>query len=91
MYAEPGTITGGSWIADTDQLVSYARAEPYTADKSPVVYAASKVVAEKACFEFVDREKPGFVLNTVVHGFAHGDVYDPRLISSSNGAVLGHA
>ncbi|KAL8296011.1 hypothetical protein RB600_001480 [Gaeumannomyces tritici] len=30
-----------------------------------IVYAASKVLAEKAAWKFVDEERPGFVFNTV--------------------------
>lgn len=85
----PGTITGSSWRANADELIAYAWREPYTPDKSPIVYTASKILAERACWEFVEREKPGFVLNIVIPGFSIGQVIDPRMISSSNRAVNG--
>ncbi len=86
---EPGVIRGTSWRSDADGLIAHAWAEPYTPDKSPIVYVASKICAERACWEFVEQEKPGFVLNSVVSGFNIGDVIHPQLISSSNGVVLG--
>jgi nucleoside-diphosphate-sugar epimerase len=87
--SEPGIINGSSWNPKADGLIAYAWAEPYTPDKSPAVYAASKISAERACWDFVAREKPGFVLNTVVPGFAIGWSLDPKTISSSNSVVLG--
>ncbi|KAF2111063.1 hypothetical protein BDV96DRAFT_500170 [Lophiotrema nucula] len=42
-----------------------------------VVYAASKAVAEKAVWKFVEEEKPGFVVNSVVPNATFGAPIDP--------------
>jgi nucleoside-diphosphate-sugar epimerase len=81
---EPGTISGSSWRPDADDLIALAWAEPHIVEKGPVVYLASKVCAERACWEFVKRESPGFVFNSVLPGFNVGEVIHPQLISSSN-------
>lgn len=86
---EPGTITSSSWAPNADELIGYAWAEPYTPDKAGIVYVANKVLEERACWEFVDREKPNFIFNSVIPGFTIGEVIHLKLISSSNGAVLG--
>ncbi|KAH8900776.1 NAD(P)-binding protein [Thozetella sp. PMI_491] len=87
--AKPGLVTSSSWDPDADDIVAKAWAEPHVPEKATLVYYASKISEERACWEFVQREKPGFVLNTVVAGLIVGDNLHPKLISSSNGAVLG--
>lgn len=37
--------------------------------KGYIVYAASKVEAERAAWKFVEAQKPGFVLNTIIPNF----------------------
>ncbi|KAI3318984.1 NAD(P)-binding protein [Xylariaceae sp. AK1471] len=87
--SEPGVIDSSSWNPKADDLIAYAWAEPYTTDKSGAIYVACKISAERTCWDFVKREKPNFVLNTVVPGFTIGGSIDPRMITSSNAAVLG--
>lgn len=86
---EPGTITGSSWRSDADKIIEHAWAEPHTPEKVFVVYQANKILEERACWEFVKQEKPNFVFNTIVPSFTVGEVLHPKLISSSNGTVLG--
>ncbi|KAH8892860.1 NAD(P)-binding protein [Thozetella sp. PMI_491] len=86
---EPGVINGKSWNPNADGIVSYAWAEPHTEDKAAAIYVASKISAERACWEFMEEEKPGFVLNTVIPGLNIGEVLHPELLSSSNQVVHG--
>ncbi|KAI8628125.1 NAD(P)-binding protein [Xylariaceae sp. FL1651] len=87
--SEPGVINGSSWQPRADEVIAHAWAEPYTPDKARSVYVAGKISAERACWDFVKREKPSFVLNTVVPGFVIGESIHPKLVSSSNSAILG--
>lgn len=82
-------VNGSSWVAGADEIIANAWAAPYTPEKAPIVYTASKICEERACWEFVEREKPGFVLNSVVPGFAIGKVMHPKLLSTSNQMTLG--
>ena len=43
-------------------------------DQQFQVYAASKVASERAIASFVEREKPGFVVNTILPGYDFGRV-----------------
>jgi nucleoside-diphosphate-sugar epimerase len=49
-------------------------------------YAASKTAGERAAWEFVKREKPGFVLNTVLPNFNMG-----RALEGVNPGITGSA
>jgi nucleoside-diphosphate-sugar epimerase len=86
---EPGTITGSSWAADADSLIAEAWAGPSTADKGPLVYVASKISTERAAWDFIKQERPGFVFNSVIPGLVFGNVIHPKLVSSSQLVVLG--
>jgi len=50
---------------------------PYEMDRWLNVYAASKVAAEKAAWKFMEEEKPGFVLNTILPAANFGKVLFP--------------
>jgi nucleoside-diphosphate-sugar epimerase len=60
---------------------------PYNQDRMWIVYAASKLQSEQACFDFVKEKKPGFVLNTVLPNYAMGEILDPRQRGSSGGLI----
>ncbi len=56
-------------------------------EKAVQVYAASKVEGEKACWDFVEKEKPGFVFNSVLPYTVWGEILDPRQSASSAGWI----
>ena len=51
------------------------------------VYAASKVEGEKAGWDFVEKERPGFVFNSVLPYTVWGEILDPRQSASSAGWI----
>jgi nucleoside-diphosphate-sugar epimerase len=51
------------------------------------VYSASKVEGERAAWEFMETEKPHFVLNTVCPNFNTGEILDKRQRGSSAGYI----
>lgn len=53
------------------------------------IYSASKIAAERAAWEFMQKEKPNFELNTICPNFSIGEVIDKRLVSSSAAVVKG--
>lgn len=55
--------------------------------KGLITYCASKVLAEKACWEFIRQEKPHFTLNSVVPNFNTGPSIYPTQSASSSGLV----
>lgn len=52
------------------------------------VYSASKTEAEKACWKFVEEEKPSFELSTVLPNTNFGPVFD-KAMPASTGAWAG--
>lgn len=52
------------------------------------VYAASKVLGEKAAWKFVQEEKPGFVLNTILPNYNLGPILDPANQTGSSGSSV---
>ncbi|KAH8660180.1 hypothetical protein BX600DRAFT_482182 [Xylariales sp. PMI_506] len=68
LTSEIGEINSTSWHPDADGIISLVWTEPYTEDRAPVVYMASKICTERECWEFMEKEKPGFALNVVVLG-----------------------
>ncbi|KAK8071139.1 NAD(P)-binding Rossmann-fold containing protein [Apiospora hydei] len=77
---------------DQDQDVSSSTTEDNSSPtmKSLLVYAASKIEAERACWAFMSEGDPKhFVLNTVVPMTCLGAFVHPRLVSSMNGMLLG--
>ena len=51
------------------------------------VYSASKIEGERAAWEFMETEKPHFVLNTVCPNFNIGEILDKRQGGSSAGFI----
>lgn len=85
----PLTVTQDTWNDFAVEMVTdpsrYATL-PNEA-KGPTTYCASKVLAEKACFEFLDKEKPHFTLNSVVPNFNTGPTIHPTQPASSSGGI----
>ncbi|PYI24775.1 flavonol reductase [Aspergillus violaceofuscus CBS 115571] len=65
-YWPEHTYTEADWNPET-----YEQAK--TAD-GPTAYCASKALAEKAAWEFVEREKPNFTLSTICPPMIYGPV-----------------
>jgi nucleoside-diphosphate-sugar epimerase len=57
---------------------------PYTLERSPIVYAAGKVTAEQALWKFVKKQKPNFVVNSILPNMNWGAVLDPSQPASSS-------
>lgn len=51
------------------------------------IYSASKVEGERAAWDFMEKEKPHFVLNTVCPNFNIGEILDKRQPGSSSGYI----
>ncbi|PHH81424.1 hypothetical protein CDD82_814 [Ophiocordyceps australis] len=58
---------------------------PYTEHRRLAVYAASKTLAEKACWDFMHSEKPAFVLNTVLPNCNIGKILSKHQPASTGG------
>lgn len=68
-----------------EAVVHLAYAPPYTPDRIMVVYAASKVAAEKAVWKFAEEKRPGFNARVVVpSGIAGEPLNDKHVTSMSN-------
>ncbi|EEA26843.1 hypothetical protein TMatcc_004869 [Talaromyces marneffei ATCC 18224] len=75
-------LTADTW---NDEAVSQAWAPPpYERSRAWPVYAASKTLAEKAVWEFVNEKHPKFTVNTVVPAAVFGECL------SKTHAELGH-
>ncbi|KAK7911042.1 hypothetical protein PG985_013523 [Apiospora marii] len=89
--SEPIEITPSSWAPDS--IIAAARSGPESGlsemERGMAVYAASKLLAERACWDFVRERQPGFAFNAVVAYTNLGAFVHPRLVSSFNGLVLG--
>ena len=55
--------------------------------KAIQVYSASKVEGEKAAWDFMEKEKPGFTFNSVLPWSVWGEIFDPRQSASSAGFI----
>lgn len=53
-----------------------------------LVYAASKTAAERAAWAFMEKNKPPFVLNTVLPNFNLGTQLEGANVSPTQGAIL---
>ncbi|KAF2162618.1 hypothetical protein M409DRAFT_26860 [Zasmidium cellare ATCC 36951] len=83
------TVTQNTWNDTAVTLVTdpaQFAAVPDNA-KGLITYCASKVLAEKACWEFVRQEKRHFTLNSVVPNFNTGPSIYPTQPASSSGYV----
>ncbi|KAL8397358.1 hypothetical protein RB594_004176 [Gaeumannomyces avenae] len=80
------TINQASW---NEEAVGEAYSPPpHGPEHGFVVYQASKVLAEKAAWKFVEEEKPGFVFNTVHPVTVFGPLYTKSHASSSAGWLM---
>ncbi|PKS08375.1 hypothetical protein jhhlp_005319, partial [Lomentospora prolificans] len=63
--------------------------DPATPDdfKFYAVYAASKTQGEKAAWEWIKKNKPNFVFNTVLPSFNTGEILHPEIQGSTMGWV----
>jgi nucleoside-diphosphate-sugar epimerase len=84
-------ITASSWAPDSVIESAWAIQDSGLPEeqKGLLVYAASKTLAERACWDFVRERNPHFILNTVVPFTNLGAFVHPKLVSSFNGMVLG--
>jgi nucleoside-diphosphate-sugar epimerase len=74
------SIDENTW---NEESTREAWAEPHAPEKAYVVYGASKAEAEKAAWQFVAEEKPGFVFNTVCPETLFGEIILPPGSTSS--------
>ncbi|KAF2172123.1 hypothetical protein M409DRAFT_62921 [Zasmidium cellare ATCC 36951] len=83
---KPITVTQDTWNDEAVRLVQDPTLFATLPDpvKSVTTYCASKTLAEKACFEFVEQEKPHFVLNTVAPNMNIGPTIHPTQPASSS-------
>ncbi|EMC96944.1 hypothetical protein BAUCODRAFT_433600 [Baudoinia panamericana UAMH 10762] len=86
--AQEGHITPASWLPD--DVIDMAWSKPYGGmEKSGAIYTASKILGERACWDFVRDNKPHFEFNSIVPNAHIGAFIHPKLISSVNGMILG--
>jgi nucleoside-diphosphate-sugar epimerase len=72
---EPKHVDSTSW---NDDVLSEAwAAPPYEASRAYTVYAASKVACERAAWNFMRDEQPGFTFNTVLPNYTSGIILQP--------------
>lgn len=84
--AEPGHIDSSTWAPE--DIIEKAWSEPRGPQNGPNVYRASKILSERACWDFVRERKPQFTLNTIVPMTQIGEFVHPQLISSMNMVFL---
>ena len=76
-------IDVSSWN-DADVEAAWAP-PPYNDDRKLAVYAASKTLAEKECWRFMQEEKPAFVLNAVLPNCNIGRILSKEQPASTGG------
>lgn len=78
-----------TWNEESIAVVEAAQ-PPYPPWLAFHVYAASKALAEKAAWKFVEEKKPGFVLNAVLPAAVFGGSLDPvgQGFASTSGYVV---
>jgi nucleoside-diphosphate-sugar epimerase len=62
---------------------------PYEASRYQIMYKASKAQQEQAVWEFVEKEKPPFAVNTILPSFVTGKVFSKQQNPSSTLCVQG--
>lgn len=72
-----------------DAIKQAYAAPPHPDSQAFAVYAASKALAEKAMWEFVEKEKPSFVANAVLPNFTMGPTLHDSLRSSTHNWLRG--
>lgn len=85
----PLTVTQDTWNDFAVEIATDPSKHASLPDeaKGVVTYCASKVLAEKACFEFVEKEKPCFTLNSVVPNMNLGPTIHLKQPASSSGSL----
>ncbi|KAI5195547.1 NAD(P)-binding protein [Aureobasidium subglaciale] len=76
LYPAPGqriNVTSDSWN-DYSLEQAYKTDEAGRQDRAFHVYSASKVVAERALWDFMQQQKPKFVANAVLPDFISGNI-----------------
>lgn len=68
------TVTGEQW---NEQAVMDAYSSDPARSNGFSIFAAGKLKAERACWDFVGREKPGFVFNAVLPDTVFGSILSP--------------
>src|SRR5579862_9360867 len=80
------TVDQNTW---NDEVLPVAWAPPpYERSRAFAVYGASKTQAEKEAWQFIEKNKPGFVFNTVLPETAYGEILDPVNQQGSTGGFL---
>ncbi|GAA5823840.1 hypothetical protein JCM5353_006375 [Sporobolomyces roseus] len=89
--AMPQTGQDGSKFDENswnDQIVEMAKSTP---EGHPArgffIYMASKVLGEKAAWDFVIKEKPSFAFNAVLPGFCIGELFDSEKQAGSTSGI----
>ncbi|KJZ72452.1 hypothetical protein HIM_08121 [Hirsutella minnesotensis 3608] len=73
-----------------DKVVEKVRNAASSESNTPFdVYAASKTVGERSLWEFVEKEKPSFVVNTVLPDFTIGPALHKDLAGSTHNWLRG--
>ncbi|RDA86150.1 hypothetical protein CP532_3056 [Ophiocordyceps camponoti-leonardi (nom. inval.)] len=76
-------IDSGSW--NEGEFKEAWAPPPYNDDRRLAVYAASKALAEKECWRFVEEKKPAFVLNAVLPNCTIGRILSKEQPASTGG------
>ena len=76
-------VDASSWN-DADVEAAWAP-PPYNEDRKIAVYAASKTLAEKECWRFMQEEKPALVLNAVLPNCCIGKILSKEQPGSTAG------
>ncbi|KII83918.1 hypothetical protein PLICRDRAFT_46683 [Plicaturopsis crispa FD-325 SS-3] len=79
-WPTPGTAYTRDEHSWNDVSAASAESDPH---RGYHVYAVSKTEGEKAAWKFVEEEKPGFVLNTVLPDTNFGPALGPALLQST--------
>jgi nucleoside-diphosphate-sugar epimerase len=70
------------WSSWNDDISEEAWAPPpYKAERAYAVYAASKVACERAAWNFVREQRPGFVFNSVLPNYTSGIILQPLSVA----------
>lgn len=83
--AVPVVLTSDMYNDEAVKLAWEGKLSP--PEQVNAVYCASKVSAEKACWKFVEDEKPGFQFSTVVPNMNFGPVVGKGQSGSSSALV----
>ena len=76
-------VDASTWN-DADVEAAWAP-PPYNDDRGLAVYSASKTLAEKECWRFMQEQKPAFVLNAVLPNCTIGRILSKRQPASTAG------